>query len=306
MSIDAASAPSAVIPDRQPAGPGKYETDQMEVLKGIDILQRDRLTLDDDGLMRVRDETMTWSAAIRDIVKLSWPANLYVPGEANYRNYWFLPPAHDHVYQFDWTNSTNPAPNSCAANNGTGYMLSVTNGTNLSGRNRATAGIAMEYKPTATLAQVKVTVDINVAGALKYQFLPATAGSAGYAHPEFFGTAFLLAWEINPVTGKWEELNNNARRTIFSDTARYGQMGGAPSTFAAAYLGSSFSANFVVQSGRSYAFGVVFQVTINVDIRKPDDRTPYQRQGNDDIQIWAYLSGNMPQMTVDTTIVNIP
>ncbi|MCC6557792.1 MAG: hypothetical protein IT372_33000 [Polyangiaceae bacterium] len=309
MSIDEATklSPGTGVRAGQPDGPGKYNADELDELRNIDIVHASGLTLDEAGLGKVRDLTIKWSDKLREPhISLAWPANLYVPGEADFHQYWFLPPPHENVYQFDWTSSTNPAPTGCTANNGTGYMLSVIHGTNFSGRNRATAGIAMEYKPTATLAQVKVAADINVAGAFRYDFLPAKQGAVGYAHPEFFGTAFLLGWEISPVTGKWEELNNNARRTIFSDTTRYGQQGGQPSTFAASYLGSSFSSKFVVQSGRSYAFGVVFQVTINLDLREADNRTVYHRKANDEIQIWALLSGMMPRITVSTSVVSIP
>ncbi len=173
----------------------------------------------------------------------------------------------------------------------------------LSGRNRATAGLALDDVPTHTVAQVRVSADVSVSGHTRYQTLPS--GGHGLLHGGLFGTAYLLGWEINPVSGKWEELASSASRTVFNNTSWYG-LQDTGTTAAMAWKGTSFTCDFVVQSGRHYAFGIVFQVTLDMDLRASDDHSPYQRQPDDRIEAWGYLAGNVAQMSVDTRFVTIP
>jgi hypothetical protein len=284
-------------------GGARDEVTGLEGPAGRSLFKPGQFTHDLNIADQIRDEVIDWAGGLHQPPSLAWPDDLYVPGLVAYQQYWVLPPAHDHVYQWDWTHSTNPDPNGCSADNGHGYLFSTVNATNLAGRNRATAGLALEYVPTHTLAQVRVSADLSVSGHTKYQTLPH--GAHGFLHGELFGTAFLLGWEINPVTGKWEELANSASKTVFAETSWYG-LQDTGTTAARAWKGSSFTCDFVVQSGRHYAFGVVFQVTIDMDLRAADDHSPYVRQPDDAIQAWGYLAGNVAQMTVDTNLVNLP
>jgi hypothetical protein len=295
--------PSDVIAlNGPPLGGARDEVAGLDGPVGRTLFQPGQLVHDAEIAGQIRDEVISWAGSLHNPTSLAWPDDLYVPGLVDYHQYWILPPEHDHVYQYDWTHSTAPDPNGCSADNGYGYMLSTVNAANLAGRNRATAGLALDYIPTHTVATVRVAADVTVSGHTRYQTLPN--GAYGYLHGGLFGTAFLLGWEINPVTGKWEELPNSASRTVFNETSWYG-LQDTGTTAAMAWKGSSFTCDFVVQSGRHYAFGIVFQVTIDMDLRSPDGHSYVRRPDDDRIQVWGYLAGNVAQMTVDTLLVSI-
>jgi hypothetical protein len=287
----AASGPGAPI--------GSFTNPEMDLILAERRFDLETLQPDAESSQRLRKLTIEWTDLIRErpVFSRAWPPNLYIPGQADWRKYWFSQPPHANVYQYDWTGSTGPAPFTFA-DNGTGNLAAVISPAKLSGQHHAWAGMALRYDPTARLSQVHFTADLQYLAVKTYTFLT----SAGFAQIHFSASAFLAGWEINPVTSKWERLNPFLRHTVLSET-NYGQQGGGPSYFPGTYEDGALGVNFLVEGGKRYAFGVSFESFIALDVRENDERTPYARRPTDQIELEVRFGGSVMRMTVDTTVV---
>ncbi|WP_210506069.1 hypothetical protein [Naasia sp. SYSU D00057] len=269
-----------------------------------DLMERQRfdpetMQPDEEGQRLLSHHTYRWADALRaGVFSLAWPQRLYVPGQVDHRRYWILPPPHENVYQHDWTRSTSPAPTGCYADNGAGTMTASISPTELTGTHRAYTGLAIEYLPTAKLAQVRFSAEVAAMAVRRFDFLTA----ARYSRFDFFATVLLRGWEINPVTGTWELLAPFANSPVIAQT-HYGQQAGLPYTVPVSLPSGTLGVNFLVEKGKRYAFGVLFRVTIVADARGADERSVYRPRADDRIALQSLLSGAVPEMTVDTTAV---
>jgi hypothetical protein len=299
MTTDAhASAPSPSVVSQGPDGPVQpFDEDRLDTILNGRLFAPDSRTLDPGALAQLNDFTFDWASRLWEtpIVTLAWPRRLYVPGEVDYRRYWPFPPPHDHVYQYDWTGSTS-APPQATAHNGTGGLSATATASNLAGRNRSWAGIALEYTPSAKLSQVRFSAEVAALAIYNYRLELAHPVAANF---HSYATVFLVGWEINPVTGRWEQLPQFGRHTVFSYPA-WGQGSGMPLVVPVTLPLDAVSVNFLVEHNKRYAFGVLFQATINADMRESNGQ-PYQPRPGDRVEIHSSLSGSTPRMTVRTT-----
>jgi hypothetical protein len=89
-----------------------------------------------------------------------WPEDLYIPGNADYRNYWFTPCPDDHRYSRQWIigNDVNKA------NAGDGHVWAYTALNQYVPHARSEAGIGFLYTPSTTLAVYQVKPSLSNRG----------------------------------------------------------------------------------------------------------------------------------------------
>jgi hypothetical protein len=291
----------------EPAAAGPAGRVELFDARELDRVYQDRtvdlatLQPDEGSLQTLRDLTIRWSDRIsqRPAFTLAWPAGLYIPAAADWRQYWITKPPAGNLYKYAWTGATGPAPGTFADKDH-GNLAAVINPSSLSGTFQAWAGIAAEYSPTALLSQVRFTADVMALGVEQLTLL--TEKLTGQAQVNLFADLFLMGWEINPVTGVWDQLAPFLRHNVYS-SVHSGEQGGANLYYPLSLTGSTLGVNFLVERGKRYAFGVVFETAVVTDVRQPNDRAPYLPQPGDNVAIEARLGGSITQMTVDTTIV---
>jgi hypothetical protein len=294
-------------PPGEPAATGPAGRVELFDARELDRVYSDRrfdletLQPDEGSLQTLRDLTIRWSDRIsqRPAYTLAWPAGLYIPAEADWRQYWITKPPGANLYKYAWTGATGPAPGTFADKDH-GNLAAVISPTSLSGTFQAWAGIACEYSPTATLSQVRYTADVMALGIEQLTLL--TERLTGQAQVSFFADIFLMGWEINPVNGAWDQLTPFLRHNVYS-SPHSGEQSGPNLYYPLSLTGSTLGVNFLVERGKRYAFGVVFETAVVADVRQPNDRAPYVPQPGDNIAMEARLGGSITQMTVDTTIV---
>ncbi len=281
--------------------PGNFDPLDDELLLKIHDLSISE-HFENNHLDTLRDLTFRWSTKLDSpIMRLRWPPDLFIPGEADYKNYWVTPPPHDHVFQRDWTN---PAGSPNTANNGTGQIFAYDSPASYQSRTTTSSTIAIEYTPTAAVSQVIVRGEGNVLGQAHQDFSKATRRT-GLCHGRYFGTLFLLGWMVDSLSDQWERLPQVGRVNVFyyeSWSADENSLQQYPVSFTKDQL----SARFLVERGKKYVFGVSAQVSVEADVREFSGTAPYTRSAGEDLKLWCNLGGALTQMTVDTTFVSIP
>jgi hypothetical protein len=285
-----------------PGGPaGLIDARELDRVYRERVFDLETLQPDEGSQQTLRDMIIRWSDRIsqRPAYTLAWPHGLYIPAEADWRQYWITKPPAGNLYRYAWTGATGPSAGTFADKDH-GNLAAVISPSSLSGTFQAWAGIACEYSPTALLSQVHFTADIMALGVEQLNLL--TEHLTGYAQVNLFADIFLMGWEINPVNGEFDQLSPFLRHNVYS-SPHTGQQGGANVYHPLSLTGSTLGVNFLVERGKRYAFGVVFETAVVADVRQPNDRTPYVPQTGDNVAIEARLGGSITQMTVDTTIV---
>jgi hypothetical protein len=282
--------------------PEVIDRDELEKIQRDRVFDAVTLQPDEAGLQTLRDFTVRYTDRYLDrpIYTLAWPSRLYIPGAADGHTYWVTQPPPANRYAFAWTGATGPSPGSFADKN-TGNLAAVISPTSTKGTFQAWAGIGIDYRPTATLSEVRFGGSIAGLGIDTVTVL-SEARTAGYAHVAAFADVFLQGWEINLVTGAWDKLAQFQRVNVYADPF-HGEGSMAGLSHPVALSDATFGTRFLVQGGRRYAFAVTVEVALVVDVRERDDRTPYVLRPGDKLAMEARLGGAISQMTVDTTVV---
>ncbi|MDX6230855.1 MAG: hypothetical protein QOI76_4245 [Frankiales bacterium] len=289
-------------PAAGPAGPVElFDALELDRVYSGRTVDSKTLQPDEASLQTLRDLTIRWSDRISDrpAFTLAWPSGLYIPGAADWRQYWITKPPAGNLFKYAWTGATGPAPGTFADKDH-GNLAAVISPTSLSGTFQAWAGIASEYTPSALLSQVRFTADVTALGVEQLTLL--AEHPIGQVQVNLFADLFLMGWEINPVTGEWDKLSPFLRHNVYS-SPHSGEQGGPNLYHPLSLTGSTLGVNFLVERGKRYAFGVVVETAVVADVRQPNGRSPYMPQLGDNVAVEARLGGSITQMNVDTTIV---
>ncbi len=253
-----------------------------------------------EGVFDYRDFVLSQYFTDRPVYTLSWPATLYIPAEADYRQYWPVPPPADHRYTDQWADTAGGRPTASSASRADGRLFAWNNVSALSPGYVAFAGTGVRFAPKASLSYAKVTADVDLITQSRWWYLPGPA--AGYASLSYRATAYVAGWHIDPVSGQWELLRPFGWRTLF-DFTDSGQGGSAIHTRQQAY--DDLSVTLQLQGGRTYAIGVSVEASIVHDCRDRQGQ-PYQKRPDDDIRLWASIAGTVSSIRVATQKVLIP
>ncbi|TFD93951.1 hypothetical protein E3T61_02795 [Cryobacterium lactosi] len=225
---------------------------------------------------------------------VTWPDNLYIPADADYRAYWSTPAPDDHRYRYRWTNGHDGQPDGSDASEKTGQLFSWVNASAMDAGYIGFAGTGVTLVPRASLSSVTVTAEVDLVAESRWWFLPA--GPIGFAAFSYRGTAYVAGWEIDPVTGAWELLSPFGSRTLFAFDET-GKGGSAISSQRHAF--ADLSVTLQLRGSRTYAIGVALEAQISFECRDRSG-TQYLPRPGDDVKLWASIAGIVPSITLTT------
>jgi hypothetical protein len=230
----------------------------------------------------------------------TWPSYLYIPKDANAREYWFTQAPDDHRYCIDWTSPTNATANRASRLDGTLSSFSQLDNANAGRPQSSESGVGICYKPSMTLGVIDFQPHVDCSGTLRtfLEYFPQL--SAGYV--EVRAHLLLAAWHQIPggfdLVG-WKQFD-------VATSGRIDQTHGAKEHFfQSSFAGPSLSAPFVVQSGRTYLLGVVSRISI-ISSLTSNTGGVLPPISNQLLRVWGTLNCVVPQIDVLTKRIDIP
>ena len=237
---------------------------------------------------------------IFDINLFRWPSSLFIPKNANPLDYWFSPAPADHRYGLAWTAPASATANTASSEEGTLFSFSQLLNEKAGSPQSSEAGVGIFYKPSMSLGVIELQPHVDCTGSLRtlLEFFPQLA--AGYV--EVQAQLLLAAWQQIPggfdlLSFKQFEVATSGRRdqTFGPDLL----------SFQKSFAGSNLSAQFVVQSGRTYLLGVTGRISIASTLTTTDGR-PLPAISNKELRVWGSMNCVLPQIDVLTRRVDIP
>ena len=124
---------------------------------------------------------------------LAWPSDLYIPGSADFKSYWFIPPPADHRYALAWTSPG--SANQASSQTGELFSFAQLNPATNAGQ-FTDAGLGIFYNPPMTLGVVDLQAACQLLRVARWflQIFPKLA--AGYV--DVIAQLILAAWQVIP------------------------------------------------------------------------------------------------------------
>src|SRR5512141_792010 len=141
-----------------------------------------------DSITKYKDAIFAQYFRPRPEFALAWPDSLYIPSEADYKNYWIAEPPPSHRYRYHWVNTVNGEPAGSWASEESGNLFSWVNVSGLNPSFIGFAGTGVSIVPQATLSYVTVSADVEAVTESRWWFMPGAA--AGFANFSYRGTAY--------------------------------------------------------------------------------------------------------------------
>jgi hypothetical protein len=220
-----------------------------------------------------------------------WPQGVYIPGAADYREYWPWPCPDDHRYTWQWVigNEVNQA------SAGGGHVWAYTAAGPYTAHAHSEAGIGVVFAPTATLAMYRVTPTLVALGTTRWSILTTYYGG-GWIYE--WGVLYIAAWEINPVGGSLDLVKPYGVTTIFNRS--WLNQGQEPVTSVVpAWSPGPQSTNLLLEGGKSYLVGVVAAVDVTNAWHVPERQWPEDA----DWRTWCTLDLTVPKIEIDPTVI---
>lgn len=286
---------------------------ELEVRPEIDDIRKEiesHLALDEpvppDLLRRYAALWRTTFQLHPHILSFAWPAGLYIPTEADWRNYWFAAPPSANRYGWQY-----PATDQVVAE------ASVTDGSLFAYASQLPGVVGSEsyalvgasHVSPYNLAYAKASARITGVAEhhLLMQLPPAVYGTASIK-----GWAYLVIWQRNPVDGSWELKPPFASVELISVSGD--QSGGNQQTVMGVvprrrfdFDSGPFSTPMLLEAGREYVVGVEVRVRVDVNILDGSNR-PYNidRESGDRWFCWGDINATVPQIQIDVTNILVP
>jgi hypothetical protein len=227
---------------------------------------------------------------------LAWPSDLYIPGSADFKNYWFIAPPADHRYALAWT--TPGSANQASSQTGELFSFAELNPVTNAGQ-FTDAGVGIFYNPPMTLGVVDLQPHINCSGTLRW-FLQTFKLAAG--HVDVKAQLILAAWQVIPggfdLVG-WKPFDVSAIR-------RDQSWGPEEHHFTSSFAGANLSAPFVVQKGRTYLLAVLGRISVTSGLTANAVGQTLFPLDNSQLRAWGAMNCSVTQIDVETKQVYIP
>ena len=224
-----------------------------------------------------------------------WPDDLYIPGNADYRNYWFLPCPASHRYSSQWIS---PADSPSQASAGDGHLWAYTALNPYTPHAHSEAGIGFVFSPSKTLAVYQVKPSLSVIGTHRW-WIETTYYGGGWIYE--WGGIYIAAWLISPVDGSLELVTPYGFTTAFT-TSQLNAGGEAITNVVPPWSPGSLSANILLQGGRTYLISVIAAVDVTNTWNVPQGKWP----DGSDWRTWCTLDVTIPQIQIDAITVYQP
>jgi hypothetical protein len=227
-----------------------------------------------------------------------WPVGLYIPGSADYKEYWFFPPPDgENRYSREWILGNGSAANHAFA--ATGDLFAYSAARPIDPQLRSEAGIGFVYKPSATLAVYTIEVSASLLGQNRYD-VNTTAPAGGTLRE--WGGLYTAAWEISPVDGSLSLVRPFGLVTLFDQT--YQNLTGTPINNWP--LSRIVATNIMLEGGRSYLIGVIAAVQIDNRWTMSNGSPMQPLPPGATWKAWCSILGTIPQVWVRTSTIYIP
>ena len=237
---------------------------------------------------------------VRDRISIGWPESLYIPAKADWKKYWILPPPAKNLYSQSWAPTPSPAGyNTASHNDGTLYCSQRIR--TIDKYVQSEAGVGVLFTPKRTLSVVSLQPQVDCSGETRWFAMYDNPGMV--AGTTLVKTSLILAvWHSIP-TG-WDLINWKQ-----FEVTRSGPNSGSgyyPITpYQKSFTGKDLATPFLVQSNRTYLFGVVARVSVWSTLT--DDRgNPLPLIENGTFRVWGSLACVVPQIEIFEQQVHIP
>ncbi|HEY1472347.1 MAG TPA: hypothetical protein VGF61_25135 [Candidatus Acidoferrum sp.] len=223
-----------------------------------------------------------------------WPDDLYIPGNADYKNYWPWPCPADHRYGREWISGNDV--NQASAKEGHVWAYTALN--QYMPHTHSEAGIGFLFTPTAKLAVYSVKPSISALGTYRWS-ISTTYYGGGWIYE--WGVIYIAAWNINPADGKLELVTPYGVTTVFNES--FNNLGTqAITNVVPPWSPGAISTNLLLEGGKSYLIGIIAAVDVTNTWNVPQGKWP---DGSDWLT-WCTLDLMVPQINIDATTIYQP
>ena len=258
------------------------------------------VTLGDESLARLISQAVRKNF-LDEVIWLSWPDHLYIPRQANPRDYWptATPPA-NHLYSESWVLPRNSAGTNASIDTGTLFSYSALIPSEASTSRSSTAGLGIIFQPDVGMGVVRLQPEAHCAGVLRtaLEFFPQIA--AGYVNVEV--ELILAAW-VKTAAGL--SFLGSSVFSVASSGRRDQSFGAERRPFQATFKGPGFSTSFTVQRGQSYLFGVANRIKVTSTLTTSSGQ-PLVINPAGKLNVWGYMSCFVPHISVVVEHVIVP
>ncbi len=238
-----------------------------------------------------------------DLDRIRWPQGLYIPRDADYRDYWLTPPPSGNRYALAW-----PAPTGATGwardTDGAMYAFANTPWSDPGADDRTEAGIGVDYSPDFTLGTVDFEPIVNLqdgmlTSVLNYDPLLSAGGVTLRV------SVVLALWQVIPGGFDLIDHATFVLARITRDQSYGPERHRLPGTL---YTPRTFRKRFLVQGDRTYLFGAVVRAESISSLTDTQGRKLVipQPSDNDTFTVYSWATLGIPYMTIDTAQVYIP
>jgi hypothetical protein len=220
-----------------------------------------------------------------------WPEGLFIPGNADYKNYWFFPPPDSNRYNQQWI-SGNDVNQASAADS---HVWAYTAINQYMPHDHSEAGIGFLFSPHFKLAAYQVRPSVSVLGTYRWS-IETNYNGGGWIYE--WGAIYIAAWNMSPVDGSLELVKPFGVTTVFNES--WLNQGAEPITnVVPPWSPGSLSTNLLLEGGKTYLIGVI----VAVDVMNTWNVQQGQWPDGSDWRTWCTLFLTMPKVQIDTTTI---
>lgn len=231
----------------------------------------------------------------------AWPDSLYVPSSTDYSVYARTQAPADHTFQHAWAFNQAPNMNTNRASSTKGELFAYVSANTNDKKLVSGAGLAAVVTPKPTLGYFELRAEIDVIAENRWW---CNLGPTGRSIVNERGHLYLVVWQINTVTGEWEQLIPYTYRELFN--RRYTGLGVEPIQKNQQHIiGKDFALQIQLQGAHHYAFGVVAQLDYDIDCTNNGGGV-YDRTKDDVFTIWGAIQCNVRRMQLIPRTITIP
>jgi hypothetical protein len=228
---------------------------------------------------------------------LRWPKDLFIPGTADWKQYWFFPPPASQRYGSQWTSG---APNMANFTTGQCWAYGAVGVGNPTLHTEA--GVGFLFTPPHQLATYAIAPTLSLAG--NYRWNTATTADASGTITEW-GGVYTAAWDVSPVDGSLTLVQPYGVATLYNEQFE-GQGTTAITPVASNWVGGPATANIMLQGAHTYLIGVVAAVEIHNGWTDNQGHPVTQLPPGSTFTVWCDLSLTVPSVSVDADVIYIP
>jgi hypothetical protein len=232
--------------------------------------------------------------------KYKWPEYLFIPKDANARDYWIGDAPGNHRYGLAWTTPADSA-NTASAATGNLFAFSQLLNEKPATTQSSTAAIGVFYEPSITLGVVNFQPALNLTATFRtaLEYFPAL--SAGGV--QIYAEIVLTCWQQIPGPNPFDLIGSKSF-AVATSGRRDQSWGTQLQQFSKSFDGPELSAPFVVERGRSYLFAVTGRITVTSNLISSHGE-PLPVFSSTQLKVWGSLNCLIHQINIFTKRIDI-